>query len=72
MVWTRGNPAPWNDVKPDENTKLMDPSGRFTKRFVVSFCRGLSADSPVKLDAGQTIEARRAANDSLFLATLCA
>ncbi|KAH0839603.1 Aldo/keto reductase family-domain-containing protein [Lanmaoa asiatica] len=32
VVWTRGNPTPWNDVKPDENTKMLDPSGKFSKR----------------------------------------
>ncbi|KAG8218325.1 Aldo keto reductase [Butyriboletus roseoflavus] len=32
VVWTRSNPTPWNDVKPDENTKMLDPSGKFSKK----------------------------------------
>jgi NADH dehydrogenase (ubiquinone) 1 alpha subcomplex subunit 4 len=31
VVWNRkGNPHPWNTIKPNESTKLMDPHGRFT------------------------------------------
>ncbi|KAF9224340.1 hypothetical protein BS17DRAFT_779654 [Gyrodon lividus] len=33
VVWTKNNPTPWNDVKPDENTKLMDPSGKLSKSW---------------------------------------
>ncbi|KAI9575020.1 hypothetical protein HD554DRAFT_141120 [Boletus coccyginus] len=33
VVWTKTNPTPWNSVKPDENTKLMDPSGNFSKSW---------------------------------------
>ncbi|KIK99717.1 hypothetical protein PAXRUDRAFT_822487 [Paxillus rubicundulus Ve08.2h10] len=33
VVWTKNNPTPWNDVKPDENTKLMDVQGRFSKSW---------------------------------------
>lgn len=35
VVWTKNNPTPWNDVKPDENTKMMDVNSRFAKRCVV-------------------------------------
>ncbi|KAG9317146.1 Aldo/keto reductase family-domain-containing protein [Chiua virens] len=31
VVWSKSNPTPWNNVKPDENIKMMDPSGNFSK-----------------------------------------
>ncbi|KIJ19858.1 hypothetical protein PAXINDRAFT_166071 [Paxillus involutus ATCC 200175] len=33
VVWTKNNPTPWNDVKPDENTKLVDVHGRFSRSW---------------------------------------
>ncbi|KAF8138120.1 hypothetical protein EV363DRAFT_510741 [Boletus edulis] len=33
VVWTKSNPTPWNSVKPDENIKMMDPSGKFAKSW---------------------------------------
>lgn len=47
VVWTKSNPTPWNSVKPDENIKMMDPSGKFSKRFVVSLRpEPVDVDSP--------------------------
>lgn len=34
VVWTKENPTPWNDVKPDENTKLLTVNHQFDKRYV--------------------------------------
>ena len=34
VVWTKANPTPWNDVKQDENVKLMAVNRKFEKRFV--------------------------------------
>ncbi|KAI0773785.1 hypothetical protein C8Q74DRAFT_1200796 [Fomes fomentarius] len=36
VVWTKDNPTPWNDVKPDENTKLLTVNQQFDKRYVDS------------------------------------
>ncbi|KAL4075684.1 hypothetical protein J3A83DRAFT_4089212 [Scleroderma citrinum] len=33
IVWTKNNPTPWNDVKPDENVKMMDVNNRFSKSW---------------------------------------
>ncbi|KDQ65001.1 hypothetical protein JAAARDRAFT_52921 [Jaapia argillacea MUCL 33604] len=33
IIWTKSNPTPWNDVKPDENTKLMSINGTFEKSW---------------------------------------
>ncbi|KAH7888078.1 hypothetical protein F5I97DRAFT_948924 [Phlebopus sp. FC_14] len=33
VVWTKSNPTPWNDVQPDENTKMMDVNKRFAKSW---------------------------------------
>ncbi|KAI5982284.1 hypothetical protein EDC04DRAFT_2844394 [Pisolithus marmoratus] len=33
VVWTKSNPTPWNDVKPDENVKMMDVNNRFPKSW---------------------------------------
>jgi len=34
VVWTKSNPTPWNDVKQDENVKMMAVNQKFEKRFV--------------------------------------
>lgn len=34
VVWTKSNPTPWNNVKQDENVKLMAVNQKFDKRFV--------------------------------------
>ena len=34
VVWTKANPTPWNNVKQDENVKLMAVNQKFEKRFV--------------------------------------
>ncbi|CAL1702058.1 unnamed protein product [Somion occarium] len=31
IVWTRDNPTPWNDIKPDEGTKLITVNQHFEK-----------------------------------------
>ncbi|KAG6378391.1 Aldo/keto reductase family-domain-containing protein [Boletus reticuloceps] len=46
VVWTKSNPTPWNSVKPDENIKMMDPSGKFAKRFVISVYMVERLDAP--------------------------
>ncbi|KAH7916711.1 hypothetical protein BJ138DRAFT_1138992 [Hygrophoropsis aurantiaca] len=33
VVWTKNNPTPWNDVKPDENTKLMSVNQQFSRSW---------------------------------------
>ncbi|OCH95866.1 hypothetical protein OBBRIDRAFT_830467 [Obba rivulosa] len=33
VVWTRDNPQPWNDVKPNENTKLLSVNQQFEKSW---------------------------------------
>lgn len=33
VVWTKSNPTPWNDVKPDENVKMLDVNNRFSKSW---------------------------------------
>ncbi|KIM67746.1 hypothetical protein SCLCIDRAFT_20769 [Scleroderma citrinum Foug A] len=33
IVWTKNNPTPWNDVKPDENIKMVDVNNRFSKSW---------------------------------------
>ncbi|KAH9987898.1 hypothetical protein BJV74DRAFT_773704 [Russula compacta] len=37
VIWTKSNPTPWNNVKQDENVKLMSVNQKFEKRFV-SWC----------------------------------
>lgn len=37
VVWTKDNPTPWNDIKPDEGTKLLTVNQRFDKGLVLSF-----------------------------------
>jgi hypothetical protein len=34
VVWTKSNPTPWNDVKQDENVKMMAVNQKFERRFV--------------------------------------
>ncbi|TFK56045.1 hypothetical protein OE88DRAFT_1731676 [Heliocybe sulcata] len=33
IIWTKSNPTPWNDIKPDENAKLMSVNGQFDKSW---------------------------------------
>ncbi|KAJ2483118.1 hypothetical protein IWW56_000638 [Coemansia sp. RSA 2131] len=34
VVWNkRENPYPWLDVQQNENTKMLDPAGRFEKQW---------------------------------------
>ena len=33
VVWTKENPTPWNDIKPDEGTKLLTVNQHFDKRY---------------------------------------
>ncbi|OJA07688.1 hypothetical protein AZE42_01880 [Rhizopogon vesiculosus] len=33
VVWTKNNPTPWNDIKPDENIKMMDVNSKFAKSW---------------------------------------
>lgn len=35
VVWTKENPTPWNDIKPDEGTKLLTVNQHFEKGCVV-------------------------------------
>jgi NADH-ubiquinone reductase complex 1 MLRQ subunit len=32
VVWTKSNPTPWNEVKQDENVKMMAVNQKFDKR----------------------------------------
>ena len=34
VVWTKSNPTPWNEVKQDENVKMMSVNQKFEKRYV--------------------------------------
>jgi NADH-ubiquinone reductase complex 1 MLRQ subunit len=34
VVWTKSNPTPWNEVKQDENVKMMAVNQKFDKRYV--------------------------------------
>lgn len=36
VIWTKSNPTPWNDVKQDENVKMMAVSQKFEKRYIHS------------------------------------
>ncbi|KAI0698868.1 hypothetical protein BC835DRAFT_1333002 [Cytidiella melzeri] len=31
VVWTKDNPTPWNDIKPNEGTKLLTVNQTFDK-----------------------------------------
>jgi len=33
VVWTKANPTPWNNVKQDENVKLMAVNQKFEKSW---------------------------------------
>ncbi|KAI9510972.1 hypothetical protein F5148DRAFT_1281331 [Russula earlei] len=33
VIWTKSNPTPWNDVKQDENVKLMAVNQKFEKSW---------------------------------------
>ncbi|KAI9455791.1 hypothetical protein BJY52DRAFT_1278636 [Lactarius psammicola] len=33
IIWTKSNPTPWNDVKPDENVKMMSVNQKFEKSW---------------------------------------
>ncbi|KXN86315.1 NADH dehydrogenase [ubiquinone] 1 alpha subcomplex subunit 4 [Leucoagaricus sp. SymC.cos] len=35
IVWTKSNPTPWNTIKPDEGTKMMEVNQKFEKRYAV-------------------------------------
>lgn len=34
VVWTKSNPTPWNEVKQDENVKMMAVNQKFEKKSV--------------------------------------
>lgn len=34
VVWTKENPTPWNDIKPNEGTKILTVNQHFDKRCV--------------------------------------
>ena len=34
VVWTKANPTPWNTIKQDEGTKLIEVNQKFDKRSV--------------------------------------
>ncbi|KAK7060132.1 hypothetical protein VNI00_000896 [Paramarasmius palmivorus] len=33
IQWTKANPTPWNDIKPGQNTKILDPKGSFQEKW---------------------------------------
>ncbi|KAF9452007.1 hypothetical protein P691DRAFT_697965, partial [Macrolepiota fuliginosa MF-IS2] len=33
VVWTKSNPTPWNNIKPNEGTKMMEVNQKFEKRY---------------------------------------
>ncbi|KAL9712756.1 hypothetical protein Ac2012v2_003993 [Leucoagaricus gongylophorus] len=33
VIWTKSNPTPWNTIKPEEGTKLMEVNQRFEKSW---------------------------------------
>ena len=35
VVWTKENPTPWNDIKPDEGTKILTVNQQFSKSCVL-------------------------------------
>lgn len=43
-MWTKENPTPWNDIKPNEGTKLLTVNQHFEKGYVRCLC----ALSPVR------------------------
>ena len=34
VIWTKENPTPWNDIKPNEGTKLLTVNQHFDKSYV--------------------------------------
>jgi hypothetical protein len=36
VIWTKDNPTPWNDIKQDENTKLINVNQKFEREYVLS------------------------------------
>ncbi|KAF9052230.1 hypothetical protein BDZ89DRAFT_1056578 [Hymenopellis radicata] len=34
VVWTKANPTPWNNIQPDEGTKLIEVNHKFDKKWV--------------------------------------
>ena len=34
VIWTKDNPTPWNDIKPNEGTKLLTVNQHFDKSYV--------------------------------------
>lgn len=39
VVWTKENPTPWNDIKQNENTKLIQVNSKLEKEYVTLFLR---------------------------------
>lgn len=33
VVWSKANPTPWNDIKPDETPKMMTVNQKFDKSW---------------------------------------
>ena len=33
VIWTKANPTPWNDVKQEDNVKMMSVNQKFEKRY---------------------------------------
>ncbi|KAJ8086123.1 hypothetical protein AAF712_008270 [Marasmius tenuissimus] len=33
IQWTRSNATPWNEIKPTQGTKMLDPTGHFNERW---------------------------------------
>ncbi|KAF8257696.1 hypothetical protein EI94DRAFT_1582596 [Lactarius quietus] len=33
IIWTKSNPTPWNDVKQDENVKMMSVNQKFERSW---------------------------------------
>jgi NADH-ubiquinone reductase complex 1 MLRQ subunit len=45
VVWTKSNPTPWNEVKQDENVKMMSVNQKFEKRSALSLLLAYSFSS---------------------------
>ncbi|KAL5508108.1 hypothetical protein ACEPAH_5726 [Sanghuangporus vaninii] len=43
VIWTKSNPEPWNTVKPDESTKMINVNHKLDKSYSDS-------ESPIRLD----------------------
>lgn len=35
VIWTKDNSTPWNSIKPDEGTKIMQVNQKFDKRYFI-------------------------------------